>query len=424
MKVPLHEIIRKLESGVSVNAENRPALPTEVGVLKVSAVTGGAFNSTENKAVMSTREATRLSVSPRAGDILMTRSNGSRELVGCSVLVFHDYERLFLSDKLWRVVLKNPDRDSNEWLFQLLNMTAIREQVVNSASGSSGMRNISKETFLNILVEHPSLEDQKAAAGVLATWDRGIRQLSDLIAAKLRFKQGLMQKLLAGRRRFPGFSQSTETHHTPCGELPIDWKMNPLSHITRELKRKNDQGVTRVLTASGNRGLVDQREFFNRKVAGEALDKYYLLLHGEFAYNRSLMRGYPYGATKRLDDYDCGVLSTLYLCFQLISDECISDFLVLLFESELLNSQLRGIARMGARVHGLLNVTADEFFDMVVPLPQREEQQRIVEIFGAIDRELGLLRKELDALKTQKKGLMQKLLTGQVRVKVPPELKQ
>jgi type I restriction enzyme S subunit len=218
----------------------------------------------------------------------------------------------------------------------------------------------------------PPIHEQQAIASRLSIWDRGIRQLTDLIAGKLRFKQGLMQQLLTGKRRFPSFSRSTETHHTPCGELPADWKIVPLSRITRELKRKNAEGVTRVLTASGTRGLVDQREFFNRKVAGESLDKYYLLKRGEFAYNRSLMKGYPYGATKRLDDYESGVLSTLYLCFQLASDDCNSDFLVLLFECGILNSQLRGIARMGARAHGLLNVTADEFFDMVIPLPKRK----------------------------------------------------
>jgi type I restriction enzyme S subunit len=71
---------------------------------------------------------------------------------------------------------------------------------------------------------------------------------------------------------------------------------------------------------------------------------------------------------------------------------------------------------MGARAHGLLNVTPDEFFDVVVPLPALEEQKRIVSVFKRIDEELKLLGKKLDALKTQKKGLMQKLLTGQVRV--------
>jgi type I restriction enzyme S subunit len=417
MRVPLYEIIRELESGVSVNGEDRPALAQEVGVLKVSSVTGGVFRADQNKAVTSVKEAARLSVSPRAGDILMTRANGSRDLVGCCVFVSDTFRNLYLSDKLWRVVLKDPQRDSSSWLFQLLNTAAIREYVVNTASGSSGMRNISKEAFLNIPVYRPPIDEQISVARTLNAWDRAAQHVIDLIAAKLRFKRGVMQQLLTGKRRFPEFGKAANTHHTPCGVMPVDWRMSPLNRIIEEVKRKNNKGVTRVLTASGVRGLVDQRQYFNRKVAGEALDKYYLLLNGEFAYNRSLMKGYPYGATKRLDDYDSGVLSTLYMCFRLISDECLSDFLVSVFESGVLNSQLRGIARMGARAHGLLNVTADEFFDMVVPLPCRDEQRQIVGIVGAVDHEIELLRKELDSYKTQKKGLMQKLLTGQVRVK-------
>ncbi len=262
----------------------------------------------------------------------------------------------------------------------------------------------------------PPIEEQKVIATVLSTWDRGIRQLSELIAAKVRFKQGLMQQLLTGKRRFSNPNNQTGTHHTSCGEVPIDWSMISLSEITSEIKRRNGEGECRVLTASGTRGLVDQRDYFNRKVAGESLEKNYLLKRGEFAYNRSLMKGYPYGATKRLDNYDSGVLSTLYLCFQLVSEKCNSDFLVLLFESGMLNSQLRGIARMGARAHGLLNVTADEFFEMSIPIPPLAEQKRIASFFTTIDSEIELLRQELEALKAQKKGLMQKLLTGKVRV--------
>jgi len=313
----------------------------------------------------------------------------------------------------WRVVVTSDEVDKSFFHYVLQHLT---NQIEEEAHGAAALVHTQKNRVEKYRYIFPTVFEQQLIAKLLGAWDRGIRQLSDLIAAKLRFKQGLMQQLLTGKRRFSRFTRSHETHHTPCGEVPTDWRTTPLTRITSELKRKNDQGVARVLTASGSRGLVDQREFFNRKVAGESLDKYYLLKRGEFAYNRSLMKGYPYGATKRLDDYDSGVLSTLYLCFQLIGDECKSDFLVLLFECGILNSQLRGIARMGARAHGLLNVTADEFFEMVVPLPRVEEQHRIVDAFRVIDTELRILQAELDLLKTQKKGLMQKLLTGQVRI--------
>lgn len=402
MRVPLSAIIRKLESGVSVNGEERPKLPGEVGVLKVSSVTGGQFRSYENKVVSSASEQSRLAVQARQGDILMTRANGSRDLVGCSVLVRDCIENLYLSDKLWRIQLCEPTRDCPEWLFQVLNTTSVRQQVIDSASGSSGMRNISKEAFLAILVHRPTMDEQKSIVAVLSTWDRGIRQLTDLIAAKLRFKQGLMQQLLTGQRRFPGFTE--------------EWQPRRLLDVTEEIRRRNDAGVTRVLTASGTHGLVDQQDYFNRSVAGKSLAGYFHLKRGEFAYNRSLMKGYPYGATKRLDDYEEGVVSTLYLCFRITSSECNSNWLTHVFEAGILNSQLRGIAKMGARAHGLLNVSASEFFNMVLSMPSPEEQVAIARVLDTADAEIALLEKELEVLKQQKKGLMQKLLTGQVRV--------
>lgn len=130
------------------------------------------------------------------------------------------------------------------------------------------------------------------------------------------------------------------------------------------------------------------------------------------------MNGYPYGAIKRLDNHEEGVLSILYICFELISDNCYSDYYKHLFEGRYLDSQLRKIAQVGARAHGLLNVTLHDFFSMKVPCPPIEEQRRIADVIDIADRELALLRAQLDALREQRKGLMQKLLTGEVRVGV------
>jgi type I restriction enzyme S subunit len=194
--------------------------------------------------------------------------------------------------------------------------------------------------------------------------------------------------------------------------------MTPLRQVFREIKRRNGDATTQVLTASGQYGMVDQLPFFNRSVAGRSLEDYYLLRKGEFAYNRSLMNGYPFGAIKRLDRYECGALSTLYLCFALDRSDCDSDFLLHFFESGQLNRQLRGIAQMGARAHGLLNVYPSKFFDMGMPIPNLPEQRRIAAVLNSADREIDLLRQQLAALKQQKKGLMHKLLTGEVRVRV------
>ena len=186
------------------------------------------------------------------------------------------------------------------------------------------------------------------------------------------------------------------------------------------MTRKNGATSDNVLTISAQDGLVNQRDYFNRSVAGADLSGYYLLNRGEFAYNRSSAKGYPYGAIKRLDNYDSGVVSTLYLCFRINAKaHVVSNYLCQYFEAGRLNAGLRSVAKEGARAHGLLNVTSDEFFDIDIFLPTLAEQQQIAAILDTADQELTLLRTQRQTLDQQKRGLMQRLLTGKLRVKVP-----
>jgi type I restriction enzyme S subunit len=265
----------------------------------------------------------------------------------------------------------------------------------------------------------PPVSEQKEIAAVLSSWDLAIELAEKLIAATHQRKAALMQQLLTGRVRFRQFVQSDDRHHTPVGEMPLDWKSHKLASVTSKVKRKNSVGEGHVLTASGEHGLVDQREFFNRSVASTDLSGYYLLKRGEFAYNRSAMNGYPFGAIKRLDRYDQGVLSTLYICFGLVDDgTCDSDFMAHYFEARLLDRQLGEVTQVGGRAHGLLNITDGDFYSMQVVLPGVEEQQKIASVLNEQQREIEVIEQKLDALRRQKAGLMQQLLTGRVRVRL------
>lgn len=257
----------------------------------------------------------------------------------------------------------------------------------------------------------PSLFEQRKIAEILRTWDEAIATVEQLIAALQRRKKGLMQRLLLAdehswqpRLRFPEFAGH--------------WARKRFDEVFARVTRKNDIGNENVLTASGLRGLVSQTDYFNRSVAGAQLENYYFLQRGEFAYNRSSSEGYLFGAVKRLDDYDAGILSTLYLCFRLTDEGSVSSFYKHFFEAGGLNRGIYSIAQEGARNHGLLNVSVVDFFGLDIPVPPQAEQQRLADFFDVVDQEIDLTKKRLDALKTQKKGLMQRLLTGQVRVQV------
>ena len=146
-------------------------------------------------------------------------------------------------------------------------------------------------------------------------------------------------------------------------EFSGEWEKYKLSSITKRVERKNNNNATNVpLTISSQYGLIDQRKFFNKQIASKDMSNYYLLLNGEFAYNKSYSNGYPVGAIKRLDKYATGAVSTLYICFSLIDINTYSDFLSHYFDTSKWYSQIFEIANEGARNHGLLNMSTRDFF--------------------------------------------------------------
>ncbi|WP_417737747.1 restriction endonuclease subunit S [Rosistilla oblonga] len=319
-----------------------------------------------------------------------------------------------LNQRVAKVVTS--EKIDSEFVLQHLFTRRLASSLELALSGTDPP-NLSSRVLDEVSIPIPPLPEQQKIAAILSTWDRAIELTEKLIAAKQKRKQALMQQLLTGKVRFKEFVKSKNRQKTPIGNMPSDWKTHRLGKIVEKVKRKNPDGEVHVLTASGEHGLVDQRDFFNRSVAGADLSGYYLLKRGEFAYNRSAMKGYPFGAIKRLDRYEQGVLSTLYICFGITDSRCDSDYLRQFFEACLLDKQLRGITQVGGRAHGLLNITDGDFYSMSVVLPSIPEQQKIAAVLDTQDSEINSVRKKLAVLNQQKKGLMQQLLTGNIRVK-------
>lgn len=293
-------------------------------------------------------------------------------------------------------------------LYLAYALVASKEQIlqlVNVAGHGTGR--LDTTLLKGFIINVPPLPEQHKIAEILSTWDRAIDLGSQLIRSKQQRKRGLMEQLLTGRQRLTGFE----------GE---EWQKKRLDQIFERVTRKNIIGNENVLTASGQRGLVSQIEYFNRSVAGASLENYYLIKRGEFAYNRSSSDGYPFGAIKRLEDYEAGILSTLYICFRLIDETSNSSFYKHFFEAGGLNRGIYSIAQEGARNHGLLNVGIDEFFSLDIPVPPSKEQNYLADLFDALDKDINLTIQKRDLLKQQKQGLMQQLLTGRIRVNVDP----
>ena len=149
------------------------------------------------------------------------------------------------------------------------------------------------------------------------------------------------------RLRFPGFNDA--------------WEQRKLGEVAERVTRKNTEMISKLpLTISAQYGLIAQTEFFDKQIASKNISGYYLIKNGEFAYNKSYSNGYPWGAVKRLNNYDYGVLSTLYIVFKPTNIN--SQFLVSYYDTNYWHNQVASIAVEGARNHGLLNISASEFF--------------------------------------------------------------
>ncbi|MGJ4013309.1 restriction endonuclease subunit S [Levilactobacillus brevis] len=195
--------------------------------------------------------------------------------------------------------------------------------------------------------------------------------------------------------RFKGFTDS--------------WEQRKLSNLAERVTRKNKNNESgRPLTISAQDGLIDQNDFFDKQIASRDVSGYFLVKNGEFAYNKSYSNGYPWGAIKRLDKYDMGVLSTLYIIFR--PTNVSSQFLVSYYDTTRWYKEVAKNAAEGARNHGLLNIAPTDFFSTVLITPNSiEEQQKIGSFFKQLDHLITLHQRKLAKLKELKQGYLQKL---------------
>ena len=187
------------------------------------------------------------------------------------------------------------------------------------------------------------------------------------------------------------------------------WEKKQLNQIVKKVTRKNSKLQTDLsLTISADRGIINQNLFFNRQIASRDMSNYFLIKQGEFAYNKSYSKSAPFGTIKRLNRYNQGALSSLYIVF--CPTKANSDYLVSYFDSSYWYKQLSMISTEGVRNHGLLNVSSNDFFDMNLSIPHDDkEQQKIGEFFAKLDKLLVLQQQKINKFDLLKKALLQKL---------------
>ena len=189
-------------------------------------------------------------------------------------------------------------------------------------------------------------------------------------------------------------------------EFTDEWKKIRLDSFTERVMRKNKNNLSKLpLTISAQYGLVDQITFFNKVVASTDMSNYYLLKKGEFAYNKSYSSDYPWGAIKRLDNYEQGALSSLYICFA-PKDNVETDFILQYFESPKWHKGVSEIAVEGARNHGLLNISVQDFFHTHHYMPKdKKEQAKIAKLLMFLDERIATQNKIIERYESLIRGL-------------------
>ena len=292
----------------------------------------------------------------------------------------------------------------NFWKYYIHYEPIMRKVLVNSTKAGTMMNELVINDFLQGSILVPSMTEQQAIG-------RFFKQLDTLITLHQRkyeklvnIKKSMLDKMFPKNGasvpeiRFKGFTDP--------------WEQRKLGDAFERVVRKNTNNESRLpLTISAQDGLVDQITYFNNRVASRDVSNYYLVYNGEFAYNKSTSDGYPFGAVKRLDWYEKGVLSTLYIVFALKHPEKDdSDFMTVFYDTDRWHRGVAERAAEGARNHGLLNISADDFFDIDTTMPEdKAEQEKIGRLLKKLDTLITLHQRKLEKLQNIKKSCLEKM---------------
>lgn len=396
---PLHNFISELESGVSVNADDRKKVGSEIGVLKTSCVSLGKFIANEHKAVW-LKDELRAKVNPREGEIIVSRMN-TPDLVGESGLVTQTDKTLFLPDRLWQTVARADVPTDFKWLIQILNWGPVRKNIRDAATGTSNsMKNISKREFLGIEVPTPSLAEQQGIAEVLSALDELIEATEALIAKKVLVRSAILTALV---------------NDTNASSVAIDMLASKVgSGVT-------PTGGSEVYTSYGVT-FVRSQNVLNESI--ELSDVAFITneIHAGMAASKLQVHDVLLNITGASIGRCCTFPEGIgeanvnqHVCIIRLHNPCQADAALLAalicseFGQRELNKQISGGNREG--------LNYQQVRAMALPWPQDAAiRAEMAAVLQAAKSEIEELEAEVMKLQQQKQGLMHDLLTGKTRV--------
>ena len=323
-------------------------------------------------------------------DILICVRNGSKNLIGKNALITEKYKDLAFG--AFMAIFRS---NYNLFLIHIFKTNTFFKQVKNDLGAT--INSINNSNLLNFKIPLPPLDEQEKIAEILSTWDEAINLTINLIENKKQFKKALMQNLLTAKIRFPEFKD--------------EWKKMKMNDIFTEIdERSTASNQYEILSVTLN-GIVPQNTHFKKRIASQDDTGYKILRYGNLVIGMNLWMG----GLDVLTNKDIGIVSPAYRIFK-IDDKCNIYFLKNFIKTKKMLKLYILHSEQGASIVRR-NLNLSELLEEKIKLPNLKEQQKIAEVLTACDDEINLLNLKLENFKKQKQGLMQKLLSGKVKVK-------
>lgn len=323
----------------------------------------------------------------------------------------------FITQKFWAgghcyVVELKDHQVEKQFLFQMLKFN---EKRIMRLRVGSGLPNIQKKDLVSLKLNFPPIELQSKLAAILSLWDKAIVDTEKLLYECERRKKGLEQQLLSGKVRFGEFIKSPSSHKTPIGELPEDWELKHISDVVKRVKKpftpEPETPYREIGIRSHCKGI-----FHKEEVSGASLGNKSVFWIQPDCFVVNIVFAWEHAIAKTTEAEVGMIASHRFPMYKPKKGVLDLDYLLYYFKTAR-GKHLLGLASPGGAGRNK-TLGQSEFAKLKIPVPSIEEQKKIVAVLSEADREIELLQQQIDTLKEQKKGLMQKLLTGEIRVNV------
>jgi len=392
----LAECVATINSGVSVNSDDRPRGPGEVGVLKTSAISAGSFKAYENK-VVAKRDLSRVAEPVLGGSILLSRLN-TPQLVGESCYIEADDPSLFLPDRLWQIRVDSSRVDAR-WLSYALREPRVASEIKGLATGTSGsMKNIARSSFLGISVSVPPIREQRRIAEILGALGDQISSTEQITAKMSASRIGLTERLIT--QEFPNATLGSVLLGTPSNGI-----YKPAHLIGRGALLIGQTAINsdrRVVSALARRAVVTSTEA-----------QRFSLIPGDILVSRVFATLEGVGQPALIEHLDEPAVYESNMMRLRCDDSKADPFFV--FQS-LLTSAARAHIVSQANLSNQASISQSVLTGFPLWLPSMDQQLRVGQAIRSVEAGIGAERARLEKLQAVKSGLLADLLTGRVRV--------